>query len=288
MLFPIAAVAFTILYMVEKSMLFYSYRLPPMYDERLSESVLRKLQFAPVFFAFFGYWMASSNQLLSNDDLAAVPLSSGPAYTGHTYFDIVTPDGWSAPAWPMLVLGIFLVIRLIFSAFLSDYLGRKFPSLAIGDVNLPEDIPRFYETLNADDAKWTVREEEHYREYGIKIMLDSTYEEFKKLHSEFEAGKKDPETDMQGVHNYDILANPLYLDDFQYVSPFYDDRSAYIIDDDDNEDNDDAQSDIVKVALNLAYMDEEKAKDFHFSKDKFNDNRKTIFKISRGIRNEMS
>jgi len=35
-LFPIAAAAIFILYLVEKSMLFYAYRLPPMYDERLS------------------------------------------------------------------------------------------------------------------------------------------------------------------------------------------------------------------------------------------------------------
>ena len=35
-LFPIAAVAILILYLVEKTMLYYGYRLPPMYDERLS------------------------------------------------------------------------------------------------------------------------------------------------------------------------------------------------------------------------------------------------------------
>ena len=35
-LFPIAAFAIGILYLVEKTMLFYAYKLPPMYDERLS------------------------------------------------------------------------------------------------------------------------------------------------------------------------------------------------------------------------------------------------------------
>jgi hypothetical protein len=42
-LFPIAAVSFLVLYMVEKLLLFYGYRLPPMYDERLSQDVLNKL-----------------------------------------------------------------------------------------------------------------------------------------------------------------------------------------------------------------------------------------------------
>ena len=45
---------------------------------------------------------------------------------------------------------------------------------------------------------------------------------------------------LQGVHSYDILANPLYLDDFQYVSAAEEQRALMIIDDDNNEDNDTA------------------------------------------------
>mmetsp|Transcript_33793 Transcript_33793/g.44587 ORF Transcript_33793/g.44587 Transcript_33793/m.44587 type:complete len:597 (-) Transcript_33793:841-2631(-) len=59
-LFPIACVSFWVLYCVEKLLLFYGYRLPPMYDERLSEAVVSKLQFAPVLYLAFGYWMASN------------------------------------------------------------------------------------------------------------------------------------------------------------------------------------------------------------------------------------
>jgi len=85
---------------------------------------------------------------------------------------------------------------------------------------------------------------------------------------------------MQGVHNYDILANPLYLDDFQYVSPVYGDaRADYIIDNDDDEENDDAQSDIVKVALNLAFLTEEFAMNFSFDKKAFVANRKQRFTL---------
>jgi len=44
------------------------------------------------------------------------------------------------------------------------------------------------------------------------------------------------------------------------------DREKYIIDDDDDESNDAAQSDLVKLVLSLAYMTEEKAHEFNFSK----------------------
>ena len=67
---------------------------------------------------------------------------------------------------------------------------------------------------------------------------------------------------LQGCHSYDILANPLYLDDFQYVTAAEDDRAEMIIDDDDDEGNDAAQSDLVRISLNLAYMNEDEARNF--------------------------
>ena len=67
---------------------------------------------------------------------------------------------------------------------------------------------------------------------------------------------------LQGVHSYDILANTLYLDDFQYVPAAEDDRAEMIIDDDDVEDNDAFQSDFVRICLNLAYLSEKEAQAF--------------------------
>jgi len=62
------------------------------------------------------------------------------------------------------------------------------------------------------------------------------------------------------------LANPLYLDDFQYVSAVEGaDRAQFIIDDDNDEENDAAQSDLVRVALNLAYLNEGEARNFQFT-----------------------
>lgn len=66
-LFPIAAVSFLTLYLVEKVMVYYSYRQPPMYDEKLNNNVLNLMTYAPLLFLSFGYWMLSSHQLLSNE-----------------------------------------------------------------------------------------------------------------------------------------------------------------------------------------------------------------------------
>jgi hypothetical protein len=66
-LFPVAVLAFLVLYWVEKLMLYYSYRQPPMYDDKLNTSVLTKMTYAPLLFLIFGYWMYSNKQFLSND-----------------------------------------------------------------------------------------------------------------------------------------------------------------------------------------------------------------------------
>ena len=87
-LFPIACGSFIVLYIVEKWLLFYGYRLPPMYDERLSQDVLNKLQLAPLLYLAFGYWMASNQQLLSNDYLYKMTNARDTELTGHTMFMI--------------------------------------------------------------------------------------------------------------------------------------------------------------------------------------------------------
>lgn len=179
MLFPIACASFTVLYFVEKMMLFYSYRLPPMYDERLSESVLRKLEYAPLFFAFFSYWMVSSRQILSNDHLVPMDRASSIEDVEHGWLSVFTAAGWASPAWPLLVYGVWTIVVLLFGGIISKKVGEKFPALQIGDVKLDEEIPSYYDTLNYDDLKWSILEEEHYSKYGLSILPEETFRRMK-------------------------------------------------------------------------------------------------------------
>jgi len=72
LLFPLAAFALWFLFLVEKTMLYYSYQRPPIYNEKLNNSVLIAMRAAPLYFFAFGYWMVSSNQLLKNDHLTPI------------------------------------------------------------------------------------------------------------------------------------------------------------------------------------------------------------------------
>ena len=60
------------------------------------------------------------------------------------------------------------------------------------------------------------------------------------------------------------------------MSASLENRENYIIDDDDDEGNDTVQSDIVRYALNLAYMNEKEAKEFQFDQDSVANRMKTI------------
>jgi len=67
LLFPIAAGSFFVLFCVEKAMIYYSYRQPPMYDAKMNAHVLAIMTWAPLFMLSFGYWMLSSQQLIENN-----------------------------------------------------------------------------------------------------------------------------------------------------------------------------------------------------------------------------
>ena len=155
----------------------------------------------------------------------------------------------------MLGTCLFLTFIHFFGGYINACLQKCFPVLAIGDIELDEEIDNYWKSLDANDRKWSLKEEENNREacgFTSGMLTDDQFEALKG--SEQTNGKT-----LQGVHSYDILANPLYLDDFQYVTAAEDDRDEMIIDDDVDEGNDAAQSDMVRICLNLAYMTEKEA-----------------------------
>lgn len=94
----------------------------------------------------------------------------------------------------------------------------------------------------------------------MKILLDETLDRLKKA--------KTAKRTIQGVHCYDILANPDYQAGFQYVPVDVPHRQLFIQDDDEDESNDVVQCDLVKIALNIAMLSDEKAQKLSFEKQK--------------------
>jgi len=70
-LFPIAALTFVNLYLVEKLCVAYWYQKPPAYDAKLNATALELMKWAPVAFFVFGYYIMGNKQIFNN---AVTPL----------------------------------------------------------------------------------------------------------------------------------------------------------------------------------------------------------------------
>lgn len=261
-LFPIASLSILTLYCVEKLMLHYAYREPPMYDESLNKNALNILTYAPLLFLSFGYWMLSSRQLFENDHLTVLTYADEGKVSGHLISSIFNAGTYSASnvAMPLIVTFWTLLFLTIFKEYIYKFVMTILPFLHIGNFEIDENLDNYFNTIDDEDRNWSIKEEENARNaLGMNILCDETLEKFKTT----KIGK----SHMKGTHCYDILANEQYLDDFQYFSPARENRNEFIKDDDEEEGNDAAQSDLVKMILNLAFLSEEQAKDFSFDKN---------------------
>lgn len=258
-LFPIAAFTFWIIYVIEKASFYYSYRVPPSYDEKLSQAVLDTLMWAPLFYLGFGYWMASSKQLLSNDYLEtsnkeALERASAVFESQHLWTSVFTPAGWAAPAWPMIFTFFVVLSFCLFGGLIFSQLKKISPFFKIGDVEIDENLPDYWDALDDVDKNWSYKEEENMREnYDVKCLLDDDFKDLKaRMGRKHECERKT----IKGAHTYDILANPIYIKYFQYISAAQVDppRSDFIKDGDNDEGNDYLQMDMVRLALNAGFI----------------------------------
>jgi len=173
------------------------------------------------------------------------------------------------PGLPLIVSFWILLPLIFFRDRLYNFLARHFPRIKVGEFELDEDLENYFLTLDHHDRNWSIKEEEACRNVlRMPMLTDDTFENLKNHKSE---GKE-----MQGVHTYDILANPNYYDDFQYFSSDLEDRGKYIIDDDEDESNDNAQSDLVRIILNLAFLTPGQARGFTFDKNTYSQQLKGI------------
>lgn len=176
-LFPIASVAILTLYVMEKLMLHYCYREPPMYDERLNKNALTILTWAPLLFLSFGYWMLSSKQLLSNSDVTLLTFSNKDKTSNHLVKDVFGADAYKSTevAMPLLVTFWVLLILIVFKQIIYNALMTVLPFLHIGNFEIDEDLPNYFTTIDEEDRNWSIVEEENARsELQMHITDDYT------------------------------------------------------------------------------------------------------------------
>ncbi|CDW77052.1 UNKNOWN [Stylonychia lemnae] len=240
-LFPIALASFLTLYFMERLMVAYSYRQPPMFDATLNRQVLRILLYAPLLYCTVGYWMFNNIQIFSTE-VQLMKTLNDIFQANHTIrnslkFNFATPL--------LIILGLFLFV-MITQRWTMKIVERMLDLDPAILLYKPEEQVSFIEGLNKEQRHWLIKEEEKSREkFGIKKLSDEFID---KLHN----SKYSKETELLGVMSYQVLDNPAYQNLLQYVPEILDDRDKYIIDD--QVINALGQSDYLKKILNSYYQ----------------------------------
>lgn len=192
---------------------------------------------APCFMLFFGYWMLSSKQLISNEYLEGRVYANDAFKSQHVMGSIFHKEGWEAPAWPVLLMAFVGLLISLLHRPLNVLFNKLFPFWEIGDVDPNEEIGDYWESLDSNDLAWSYHEEKRFRNlfriYGktFKMLDDVSFDSLSKEYHRRQRIEKmndekhqdasyEPKSPLQGTHSYDILANPNYFDDFIYI-PVY-------------------------------------------------------------------
>jgi hypothetical protein len=157
-LFPIAALSLFVLYCIEKFMLYFVYREPPMYDDKLNTNALNILTWAPLLFLSFGYWMFSNKQLLGNELFHKYDyLNDQDIKSGHEWTEVFSNAayGTNKPSMPLLYLFWTLLVLTVFKDLLLKF-WNFFPFLAVGDFEIDEGLDNYFKTLDANDRQWSL------------------------------------------------------------------------------------------------------------------------------------
>eukprot|EP00347_Sterkiella_histriomuscorum_P023421 403334704 len=259
LLYPIALWSFFVLYSLERILVCYYYKQPPNLDDKLTQNSLLMLLWAPIVHMMLSYWFLSNNQIFDNM-LFPLEKVSDVVKNGHTViqeFRDITFD----QSFPCLMVFFILAICVPFGKIGFAIINYFKPGILDVNLNVDENLGNFYEALEEEDKKWMQAEESNLRKkYGMRTLLDETVEKLGR--------SKTAERTIQGVHCYDMLANPDYQASFQYVPVNVPNRSLFIQDDDEDESNDEIQCDLIRIALNLAMLDADKAQKLSFEKEK--------------------
>lgn len=117
------------------------------------------------------------------------------------------------------------------------------------------------DTVKNHDLTWVIKEQEYYlNHYKVPSYGFETHNYYSLCYTDKKTGAtSDKITDqMVGTHNYDILKNLFYQEAFQYIPAKLPkgvtNRNFLILDDDDADDNNQYQSDLVRLIISFAYM----------------------------------
>ena len=142
-LFPIALASFIVLYIMERLLVAYSYRQPPMFDESLSKLCIKMLMAAPLLYFTVGFWMFNNIQIFYNEVYLTMS-SNDLANTGHTLMSAFRRINHSTPL--LFILGFFIIISISGRGRAKRVM--KLIDLDLNNFKFKTELVSYFEALN--------------------------------------------------------------------------------------------------------------------------------------------
>ena len=177
-LFPIAYLSLLGFYIVERVMMAYSYRTPPMFGTETNQQTMKALLGAPIFYCCFAAWMYNNQQVFENK----VIINDGENFfadSGHKLYDMfthVTPGMPFAIAVIMLMtIGVSkMLVKLIRRCTGCELTGRK--RIMIKDV--AQSLDPFFKALSSKQLESFLKEETICRtKIGFNRLTEDSYKD---------------------------------------------------------------------------------------------------------------
>lgn len=132
----------------------------------------------------------------------------------------------------------------------------------LDDDILYQSLEPFYKSLTPQTRENWLREAvQNKKRLDMPKLSNESFTRMAKFKDQEETGK----AKLKGVHNYDMLANSEYANLYHYVPCIYPQRNEYVISEYVDKDMRMKQVELVRMICDLAYLDEERARDIDFS-----------------------
>ena len=103
-LFPIAALNYISIWLLERYNIAYSNQLPPSLDDKLQNNAIKMMRIAPLLFVCNGYWMLNNQQIFQSS-VSLKATSDIPMTTGHNWTTLAQFNQ-SLPLFCMSIVGL--------------------------------------------------------------------------------------------------------------------------------------------------------------------------------------
>jgi hypothetical protein len=150
-LFPIAAFTYIIFWLHERYHMAYNYRLPPSFDDKLTNNTVQMLRYSPILLLFNGYWMLGNLQIF-NSIINLKENATSLMSTSHSLSTIYNVS----QASPLLLIGIAVFVIFFLQTYMGGYLSAWGFGFSDVEINVDENLENFFEAVKLSEADWLV------------------------------------------------------------------------------------------------------------------------------------